>query len=272
MIYSFANDQSATESKVFLDLQSKVRYHDQTNEEGFLGLAFHPKFKTNGEFFVFYTDKKAKLTNVVSRFRVSKDDPSRADPTTEVELLRIEHRFWNHDGGTLVFGPDGYLYIALGDGGAANDPENNGQNLGVILGKVLRIDVDHQADGKPYAIPPENPFVNRAGARPEIYAYGLRNVWRMAFDRETGKLWAADVGQICMRKSTSWNGARTTAGTFARDYILSVRAESAGDPISWNRFGSTTMRSANRLPAGQCIAAIGFPNFGARISTVITSR
>jgi glucose/arabinose dehydrogenase len=195
VIYSFANDQSATESKVFLDLQSKVRYHDQTNEEGLLGLAFHPKFKTNGEFFVFYTDKKAKLTNVVSRFRVSKDDPNRADPNSEVELLRIEHRFWNHDGGTLIFGPDGYLYIALGDGGAANDPENNGQNLGAVLGKVLRIDIDRQADGKPYAIPPNNPFVNRSGARPEIFAYGLRNVWRMAFDRETGKLWAADVGQ-----------------------------------------------------------------------------
>jgi glucose/arabinose dehydrogenase len=195
VIYSFANDQSATESKVFLDLQSKVRYHDETNEEGFLGLAFHPKFKSNGEFFVFYTDKKAKLTNVVSRFRVSKDDPNRADPNSEVELLRIEHRFWNHDGGTLIFGPDGYLYIALGDGGAANDPENNGQNLGAMLGKVLRIDINRQADGKPYAIPPDNPFTNRSGARPEIFAYGLRNVWRMAFDRETGKLWAADVGQ-----------------------------------------------------------------------------
>jgi glucose/arabinose dehydrogenase len=195
VIYSFANDQAATESKVFLDLQSKVRYHDQTNEEGFLGLAFHPKFKSNGQFFVFYTDKKAKLTNVVSRFRVSKDDPSRADPASEVELLRIEHRFWNHDGGTVIFGPDGYLYIALGDGGAANDPENNGQNLGVLLGKVLRIDVDRQADGKQYAIPADNPFISRSGARPEIFAYGLRNVWRMAFDRQTGKLWAADVGQ-----------------------------------------------------------------------------
>jgi glucose/arabinose dehydrogenase len=195
VVYSFANNQASTETRVFLDIQAKVRYHDQTNEEGFLGLAFHPKFKFNGELFVFYTDKNATLTNVVSRFHVLRDDPNRVDPNSEEELLRIEHRYWNHDGGTLILGPDGYLYVALGDGGAANDPENNGQNLGVILGKVLRIDVDHKANGKHYAIPPNNPFVDRPGARPEVFAFGLRNVWRMAFDRETGRLWAADVGQ-----------------------------------------------------------------------------
>jgi glucose/arabinose dehydrogenase/sugar lactone lactonase YvrE len=195
VIHVFPNDQQAKETKVFLDIQSKVRYRDETNEEGFLGMAFHPKYKQNGEFFVFYTDRKAKLTNVVSRFRVSKDDPDRADPGSEEELLRVPHPFWNHDGGTVCFGPDGYLYIVLGDGGAANDPFDNGQKLGTQLGKILRIDVDGNGEGKPYAIPKDNPFVDTKGAMPEIFALGVRNPWRLVFDRKTGAGWFGEVGQ-----------------------------------------------------------------------------
>jgi glucose/arabinose dehydrogenase len=195
VIHVFPNDQKAAKSTIFLNIQNKVTYDEKQNEEGFLGLAFHPKFKDNGEFFVFYTVKEPKLTNVLSRFKVRKDDPTQADPASEEELLRITRPYWNHDGGTLCFGPDRYLYIALGDGGLANDPQENGQNLKTLLGKVLRIDVDHKDDGKRYAVPKDNPFVKMADARPEIWCYGLRNIWRMSFDRKTGKLWAGDVGQ-----------------------------------------------------------------------------
>jgi len=195
VIYVFENRPDVTDSKVFLDITKKVTYKDSQNEEGFLGLAFHPKFKENGEFFAYYTTSDAPHTSVISRFRVSKDDPDKADPNFEEELLRIEQPFWNHNGGTIAFGPDGYLYIGLGDGGAANDPHGNGQNLGTLLGSILRIDVDSKSPGLKYGIPSDNPFVGRKGARGEIWAYGLRNVWRLAFDRKTGDLWAADVGQ-----------------------------------------------------------------------------
>ncbi len=195
VLHVFPNDQKATKTKIFLDVQDRVRYDDKTNEEGFLGLAFPPNYKKSGEFYVYYTLKKDKLVNVVSRFRVSRDDPDKADPASEEVLMRIPKPFWNHDGGTLCFGPDGYLYVAVGDGGLANDPFNNGQKLSTLLGKVLRIDVSLRGGWLPYGIPKDNPFLKTKGARPEVWAYGLRNIWRMSFDRKTGKLWAADVGQ-----------------------------------------------------------------------------
>jgi glucose/arabinose dehydrogenase/sugar lactone lactonase YvrE len=195
VLHVFPNDQKAKKTKKFLDLQDRVKYSDASNEEGFLGLAFSPKYKEDRSFYVFYTPKKGNNINHVSRFKASADNPDKADPASEEILLSIEKPFWNHDGGTLAFGPDGYLYIAIGDGGAGNDPFNNGQNLNTLLGKILRIDVSKKGDGKPYAIPADNPFTKVARAKPEIWAYGLRNVWRMSFDRDTGRLWAADVGQ-----------------------------------------------------------------------------
>jgi len=194
-IHSFENSDSATATKVFLDITDRVRYNDKQNEEGLLGVVFHPKFKENGEVFVFYTDVKSKMANVVSRFRLKAGDKSVADPASEEEIIRFEKPFWNHDGGSMAFGPDGYLYISHGDGGAGGDPHENGQNLKTLLGKVLRIDVDRKSPGKNYAIPADNPFVSQKDARPEIWAYGLRNVWRIAFDHQTGMLWGGEVGQ-----------------------------------------------------------------------------
>ena len=191
----FPNKQDVRTPKLFLDIEEKVDYADNENEEGLLGLAFHPKYKENGEFFVKYSLRDPAHTTVVSRFRVSSDDPNKADPASEEEVLRIAHPYWNHKGGTLAFGPDGYLYIVVGDGGSGNDPYGNGQNLRTLLGSVLRIDVDRRDEGKAYAVPADNPFVDYPEAQPEIWAYGVRNVWRLAFDRETGACWAADVGQ-----------------------------------------------------------------------------
>ncbi len=195
VIHVFPNDEQAKKTSVFLDLQDRVTFNNFTQDEEFLGLAFHPNFKKNGEFFVFYTTKQARRTNVVSRFKVSKDDPTRGDPNSEEELLRFTKADWYHNGGTLCFGPDGYLYITTGDGGQQGDPHDNGQNLKSLLAKVLRIDVDRKQEGKNYAIPKDNPFVGQPEARPEIWAYGTRMIWRMAFDHKTGQLWAADVGQ-----------------------------------------------------------------------------
>jgi glucose/arabinose dehydrogenase len=195
VIHLLPADRQSEEAPVYMDMESKVTYKDKENEEGFLGLAFHPKFKENGEFFVYYTTSEEPHTSVISRFRAKSPSDDTADPASEEELMRIEQPFWNHNGGNIAFGPDGYLYISLGDGGAANDPYGNGQNLETLFGSILRIDVDRKEGEKNYAIPPDNPFVNHENARPEIYAYGLRNVWGMSFDPVTKKLWAADVGQ-----------------------------------------------------------------------------
>lgn len=170
----------------FLDLRDRV--NDDANEQGLLGLAFHPRYAENGYFYVNYTGRGGDT--FVSRFRVS-DDPDRADPDSEMVLLQIPQPFANHNGGDLAFGPDGRLYVATGDGGSAGDPFGNGQNLDTLLGKILRLDVDA---AEPYAIPPDNPFAG-GGGRPEIWDYGLRNPWRIAFDRATGDLYIADVGQ-----------------------------------------------------------------------------
>lgn len=178
----------------FLDIQDRVG--SASSEQGLLGLAFHPDYATpgaehEGDFFVNYTDYSGNTH--ISRFSVFEDDPYRADPGSEVQYLYLKQPYENHNGGSLAFGPDGYLYAGLGDGGSGGDPLRAGQDLTTWLGKVLRLDVDSAADS--YTIPPDNPFVDVDGARPEIWAYGLRNPWRFSFDRVTGDFFIADVGQ-----------------------------------------------------------------------------
>lgn len=189
----FQNNPSVSQAPVFLDIQSQV--DDSGNEEGLLGLAFHPEFATNGHFYVNYTASDPNRT-VVSRFSISSTDPDVADPASELVLLTLSQPYSNHNGGQLQFGPDGMLYIAVGDGGSGGDPQGNGQNRETLLGSILRIDVDTSSGDLSYGIPPDNPFAgNSDGFREEIYAYGLRNPWRFSFDSETGALWTGDVGQ-----------------------------------------------------------------------------
>ena len=191
-IHVFPNERNVRAKKVFLDMSNTVAR--QMFEEGLLAVAFHPKYRENGEFFVYYSVQP--LATRLSRFRVSKDDPNLADPKSEEVLLDIPQPFWNHNSGSIEFGPDGYLYMALGDGGAADDPHKNSQNGRTLLGSILRIDVDRRDPGKTYAVPRDNPFIDRGdNVRPEIWAVGFRNPWKICFDRETGELWEADVGQ-----------------------------------------------------------------------------
>ena len=170
----------------FLDISNKVTTGYQ--EQGLLGLAFHPQYSQNGYFFIYYNDAKGDIA--ISRMKVS-SDPDKADPNSEQFVLQYHKPALNHNGGNLLFGPDGDLYMGTGDGGGGGDTFHNGQNPGSVLAKLLRINVDTV----PYTIPPDNPFVGKSGFRPEIWAWGLRNPWRFSFDRQTGDLYIADVGQ-----------------------------------------------------------------------------
>jgi len=174
-------------ARPFLDIASRA---SSGGERGLLSVAFHPRYAQNGYLYVNYTDNNGDTR--VERYRVSAD-PDSVDPASDTLVLAVDQPYSNHNGGHILFGPDGMLYVAMGDGGSGGDPQGYGQSLATLLGKLLRIDVD---GGAPYAVPPDNPFAGaRDGSRGEIWAYGLRNPWRFSFDRATGALWLADVGQ-----------------------------------------------------------------------------
>ena len=190
----FDNSSNVETVSMFLDITSIVDQDGGYTEEGLLGLAFHPNYSENGYFYVNYTSHNPRR-NVIARYRVSDDNPNEADYDSEFIILEVNQPYTNHNGGQLGFGPDGYLYIIFGDGGSSGDPQGNGQNLLTLLGSLIRIDIDNPSDGLAYGIPPDNPFIAPLAARDEIYAYGLRNMWRFNWDFETGLLWGADVGQ-----------------------------------------------------------------------------
>jgi len=203
-------DGGGVEPVPFLDISAAV--DSSGGEQGLLGLAFHPQYSSNGLFYVDYTrDPGPGLDRTrISRFSVSAEDPNLADPDSELVILEVEQDFANHNGGDIQFGPDGFLYIAMGDGGSGGDPNNRAQDLASLLGKILRIDIDSGGLGN-YGIPPDNPFVGDAAAADEIWAYGLRNPWRFSFDRFIGDLFIGDVGQntweeIDFQPSTSAGG------------------------------------------------------------------
>lgn len=180
----------ALHESLWLDLRDQV---SSGGEQGLLGLALHPQFAENGILFVDYTDLDGNTQLV--RYTQSEAGGNLVDPSTAFTVLSVDQPAPNHNGGMLAFGPDGYLYVGLGDGGSQGDPDGNGQNLGVLLGKILRIDVDADPGDEGYAVPADNPFVSNPDARSEIWATGLRNPWRFSFDRETGDMWIGDVGQ-----------------------------------------------------------------------------
>ena len=192
VIRVFNNTSTASDSTVFLDISASVLYG---GEQGLLGMAFHPKYSQNRYFYVDYVADNPRRT-VIVRYTTAAGDPNLADPNSRLIILEISQPFSNHKGGQLAFGPDGYLYIGLGDGGSEGDPDGNGQNLSTLLGKILRIDVNSASGGRSYGIPADNPFAgNSQGWREEIYAYGFRNPWRFSFDSASGVLWVGDVGQ-----------------------------------------------------------------------------
>ena len=192
LIYLVENTPSVKFAKIFLDIRDKVIHG---GELGLLGLAFHPEYENNGYFYVNYTTSNP-LRSIIARYTESSKNPDSADKNSELILLEVNQPYSNHNGGQLAFGPDGYLYIAFGDGGSGGDPKNNGQSKSTLLGKILRIDVNCTSENKNYCIPSDNPFAGKKqGYKEEIYAYGLRNPWRFSFDPGTGWLWVADVGQ-----------------------------------------------------------------------------
>lgn len=194
MIYKVADANGASVKLPFLDFRKFVS--QEGSETGLLGMAFHPQYPKNNRVFLSYTSGTGKnLISNIAEIVISENGLSKKNTITPKILMTVKQPYTNHNGGAIAFGPDGYLYFSWGDGGAGGDPENHAQDLNSYYGKIFRIDVNQKSGNHNYSVPPSNPFVGKPGVRPEIYAYGLRNVWQMHFEKPTGQLWAGDVGQ-----------------------------------------------------------------------------
>lgn len=221
------NPDGTVEATPFLNLSGSI---SSGGERGLLGLAFHPNYPDNGYFFVNYTNPNGNTQ--ISRFSVDPLNPNQADPSSELGLLTVVQPYANHNGGCIAFGPDGYLYIGMGDGGSGGDPQNYGQNNSSLLGKLLRIDVDNPSGNLNYSIPADNPFFGSATETQEIWAYGLRNPWKFSFDRETGDLWIADVGQNAFEEinKVSYTEPGINYGWRCYEGNQSYNTSNCGDP------------------------------------------
>ena len=232
-VLAIPNDPDTSVAQVFLDIRGRV--DDSAREQGLLGLAFDPEFIDNHYFYVYYSASGPRRS-VISRFEIDPSDSQQADPASELGILEVTQPFSNHNGGQIAFGPDGFLYVGLGDGGSGGDPMGNGQNIATLLGSILRIDVSGATPDLPYSVPADNPFATDTGARREIWAYGFRNPWRFSFDRDTAQLWAGDVGQSSLEEvdlvvkggNYGWN---TLEGTQCFSPPISCEREGTITPV-----------------------------------------
>jgi glucose/arabinose dehydrogenase len=249
----------------FLDLSASV---SGGNEQGLLGLAFHPGYKSNGKLYVSYTDRVG--TSIIREYRVSASNPDRVNGSSGRTLLRLRQPYANHNGGNIAFGPDGDLYIGFGDGGSAGDPGNRAQNLGTLLGKLLRIDVNRRTGSLPYGIPPTNPFVGRPGLD-QIWAFGLRNPWRWSFDRATGDLWIGDVGQDAWEevdRAPAAHGRNAGRGLNFGWRVMEA-SHCYSPPTGCSRTGKTLPLTEYGHANGRCSITGGFVYRGARYPDLV---
>jgi len=230
------------------------------NEEGLLSLALDPNFASNRAVWVYYSAANPRRS-VLARF-TRQANSATIDRTSQLVVLEVGQPFANHNGGAIRFGPDGMLYLGLGDGGSAGDPSGNGQNLNTLLGKIIRLDVRNASSSQPYAIPGDNPFVGRAGTRGEIWAYGLRNPWRMSFDPATGALWVGDVGQNAVEEVS----VVTRGGNFGWNVVEGDRCFKPSS--NCDRTGMTPPEAVYNHDNGRCSIVGGYVYRGTAVPEI----